>query len=93
LSAPECHASNRIEIIELWLSIVRLPKYLFGACHLDFGFLWRQSQRAFKACGCAAKASVVRQPTRLWHLPFYATETVGLSFLRHPQYHLTIQFL
>ena len=62
MSAPECHASNHIEIIGLWLSIIRLPKYHFGACQLDFGFLWLTSQRVVKVFCCAAKAPVVRQP-------------------------------
>ena len=46
-SAPECHASNLLKLLNFFLSIVRLQQYFVGACQRDFGFLWR-------ACHCAA---------------------------------------
>jgi hypothetical protein len=49
---------QQFEIILFLLETMRLPRHLFGTCQLDFGFLWRSRQRAFKI--------FVAQPKRLW---------------------------
>jgi len=76
---------QHFEIINLWLATTGLPKYLFGACQLDFGFLWWCCQRAANS----HLVTMVAQPLGLWLASHRADNSALAS--PEPQFPVTFQ--